>query len=138
MKRYNVIVLYDRDKKKLLMCRREKDPYKGLLNFVGGKVEKGEDDLSAAYRELSEETGISRSEVSLRPVMEFRYFREEFELIVFWGRLREEPVLRQEINPLLWIDRSEDFTDEEKFAGMGNIAHILREIEKSPAFTEEA
>ena len=137
MKRYNVIALFDREQRKLLMCRREKDPYRGLLNFVGGKVEKGEDDLSAAYRELEEETGIAPSAVTLRPVMEFRYFREGFELIVFWGRLREDPVLREEINPLLWVDRSEDFTDGEEFAGMGNIAHILREIEKFPAFGEE-
>jgi 8-oxo-dGTP diphosphatase len=26
-----------------LMCKRRKDPYKGLYNLVGGKIEKGED-----------------------------------------------------------------------------------------------
>ena len=37
----------------------EKEPYKGMYNFVGGKVEEGETNDEAAYRELFEETGIS-------------------------------------------------------------------------------
>ena len=48
----NVILVFDREKKKLLMCRRRKPPYQGLLNLVGGKVEPGEEREHAAYREL--------------------------------------------------------------------------------------
>lgn len=51
----NVILVFDREKKKLLMCRRRKPPYQGLLNLVGGKVEPGEGREYAAYRELWEE-----------------------------------------------------------------------------------
>ena len=40
------------------MCHRQKPPYQGLYNLVGGKAEDGEDGLHAAYRELREETGI--------------------------------------------------------------------------------
>ena len=128
-KRYNVIVLYDPTGEKLLMCRRKKEPFKGLLNFVGGKVEEGEDDLSAAYRELFEETGVTRADISLSPVMELRYFEEGFDLIVFAGRLRSAPVLKEEINPLLWVDRREDFADGTRFAGRGNIGHILETVD---------
>ena len=39
----NVILVFDREKKNILMCRRRKPPYKGLLNLVGGKVEPGEE-----------------------------------------------------------------------------------------------
>ena len=57
---YNLIVVFSPDKTKLLMCRRLKEPYLGLSNFVGGKIEEGEDGLDAAYRELREETAVTR------------------------------------------------------------------------------
>ena len=52
MKKLNVILVYNKDKDKILMCKREKEPFKGKFNLVGGKVENGESELSAAYREL--------------------------------------------------------------------------------------
>ena len=38
MRGYNVIVVYNENADKILMCKRKKDPYKGLANFVGGKI----------------------------------------------------------------------------------------------------
>mgnify|MGYP002509000193 CR=1 FL=1 len=49
------------------------DPYKGLINFVGGKIEPNENGEDAAYRELLEETGITRSDISLVHLMDFTY-----------------------------------------------------------------
>ena len=54
MKKLNVIIVYDKQEKNVLMCKREKEPYKGMFNLVGGKVEESEDELCAAYRELEE------------------------------------------------------------------------------------
>ena len=48
MKGYNVIVVFNKDADKMLMCKRVKDPYKGLSNFVGGKIEQGENGYDAA------------------------------------------------------------------------------------------
>lgn len=48
----NCIVVFDKDKTKTLFCKRMKEPFKGTLNFVGGKVEPGESSEDAAYREL--------------------------------------------------------------------------------------
>lgn len=42
MQGYNLIVVFSPDREKMLMCRRIKEPYKGLINFVGGKIEPGE------------------------------------------------------------------------------------------------
>ncbi len=64
MQEYNLIVVFDERADKMLMCKRKKDPYKGLLNFVGGKIEAGETGLDAAYRELEEETAIARDAIS--------------------------------------------------------------------------
>ena len=41
MQGYNLIVVFSEDRTKMLMCRRLKEPYMGLYNFVGGKIEKG-------------------------------------------------------------------------------------------------
>ncbi len=43
---------------KLLMINRNKPPFMGLWNAVGGKTEKGEDTLDTAVREIYEESGI--------------------------------------------------------------------------------
>ena len=67
----NIIAVFDKEKEKVLVCRRRKNPYKGLLNFVGGKIEKEEDGLTAAYRELWEETGITDADIELTHLMDF-------------------------------------------------------------------
>ncbi len=40
MQGYNVILVFSNNFDRLLMCKRKKDPYKGLNNLVGGKSEK--------------------------------------------------------------------------------------------------
>lgn len=83
MKKLNVILVYDKDKNKILMCKRTKEPYKDKYNMVGGKVEENENELEAAYRELYEETGISRQDIKLIHVMNFQYKISDMELEVF-------------------------------------------------------
>ena len=69
MKKLNVILVYNKEENKILMCKREKEPYKGKFNLVGGKVEKNEDEIHAAYRELQEETGITNNDIKLTHIM---------------------------------------------------------------------
>lgn len=47
---YNVIVVFNENEDKILMCKRRNNPYKGLSNFVGGKIEENEKGFDAAYR----------------------------------------------------------------------------------------
>ena len=129
MKKYNVSVIFDKTEKKLLMCKREKDPFKGKINFVGGKVESNETEDEAAYRELYEETGISKTDITLTRVLDFKYYFWNIELEVYCGKLKKDVALKEEINKLLWIDRTENFCDSERFAGNTNIEHIIRECE---------
>ena len=129
MKKLNVIIVYNKEEDKILMCKREKAPYKGKLNLVGGKVEKEEDELHAAYRELEEETGIKRDDIKLINVMNFNYKLQDMELEVYAGRLNKEVKLVEEINKLLWVDKNDNFFDIDKYAGEGNIGHMLRQVE---------
>ena len=129
MKKLNIIAVYNKDKSKILMCERKKEPYKGKFNLVGGKVEKDETEISAAYRELEEETGITSKDIHLTYVMNFQYKILDIELEVFTGILKKDVNLIEEVNKLLWINKNENFYDLEKFAGEGNIWHIIKHIE---------
>lgn len=128
MIRLNVIAVYHSNGQHVLMCLRRKNPYQGKYNFVGGKIEAGEDELSAAYRELQEETGITPAEITLTHVMDFRYAITDIELQVYAGTLRHEVALTEEANTLCWMLLTEDFFDVQRFAGEGNIGHIMETI----------
>ena len=54
MRKLNLIVVFNKSLEEALFCIRAKQPYKGLYNFVGGKVENGETNDEAAYRDLQE------------------------------------------------------------------------------------
>ncbi len=129
MRKLNLVIVYSPDAARVLMCRRAKEPYRGKLNFVGGKVEPGEDETQAAYRELYEETGIGKAQIRLTHVMNFQYLLSGIELQVFAGRLKEDTALREEVNALLWVDRGENFCDPARFAGECNIEHMLEQVE---------
>lgn len=129
MKGYNIIAIFNRDLTKVLLCKREKEPYKGLYNLVGGKVEEGEEGQEAAYRELYEETGITEKSIELKHLMDFTYYTSEIHLETYVGRLNTDVNLVEEVNKLKWIDVDSNFFDVTIFAGNGNIGHILREIE---------
>lgn len=128
MKKLNLILVFNKEETKILMCKREKEPYKGQYNLVGGKVEKNEDELDAAYRELQEETGITNKDISLTNIMNFRYKVLDKELEIYMGKLNKDVELIEEINRLYWIDKNSNFFDINKFAGEGIIGHIIEQI----------
>lgn len=121
MKKYNLILVFSPDRSKILVCLRKKAPHKGKLNFVGGKIEAGEESEAAAYRELFEETAISRDDIEISHLMDFTYCKEDL-LLEFWsGTLQHEKAVSGSENRLEWISADADFTDNSRFAGMGNI-----------------
>ena len=90
MKKTNLILVYNKENDKVLMCKRAKDPFKGKFNLVGGKVENGENELFAAYRELQEETGITEKDIDLTHLMNFEYKMSDLELEVYFGKLNKD------------------------------------------------
>jgi len=125
MKKLNIIIVYNKEENKILMCYRAKEPYKNKYNLVGGKLEDGETELQGAYRELKEETGITEDDIKLTHLMNFQYKILDMELEVFVGKLNKEVSLIEEVNKLYWISKNENFFDDKKFAGEGNIGHML-------------
>lgn len=128
MKKYNVIVVFDKDFSKTLMCQRSKEPYKGMFNLAGGKIEKNDDALNEAYRELNEETNINKDDISLIHFMNIEYTTFNKIIEVYYGILNKEVQLIEEVNKLVWVGINDNFFDMNKYAGEGNIGHIIEEI----------
>ena len=135
MKGYNIIVIFNKNGDKILLCKRNKNPYKGLFNFVGGKIEENENGLDAAYRELEEETSITKSDITLSHFMDFTYYFEDLYLEVYVGKLNKNINVYGTKNLLYWSPLNVNFFDTNRYAGDGNIGHImlkiLKDIEKN-------
>ena len=131
MKKYNVIVVFDKNMEKTLMCKRTKEPYMGMYNLVGGKIEKDNDGLNEAYRELYEETNISDKDISLEHFMNIEYIVFDKMIEVYYGVLNKDVMLIEEVNKLEWVNIDDNFFDMNRYAGEGNIGHIIEEIKSS-------
>lgn len=126
MKKYNLVLVYDESKENILMCKREKEPYKGMFNLVGGKIEQNETDIESAYRELEEESGITNQDIELKSLMNLEYLVQDKEIKVFIGRLKRKVKLIEEVNKLVWINKNENFYNLKEYAGEGNIWHMVK------------
>lgn len=102
----------------VLLVRRPADArlFPGLFNGVGGHVERGEDILSAALREVQEETGLRVETLHLRAVLSIAYPQHNQEdgqpihddepgalVFVFVGHAPESAVASDEAGELLWV-----------------------------------
>lgn len=128
MQGYNCIMIYNQDEDRLLFCKRLWDPYEGMYNLVGGKIDDGENGFAAAYRELYEETGILAEDVELTHMMDFTYYNQKCYVEVYVGTLNKDVDLKPEKHPLHWLSLDEDFFSLEKFAGEGNIGHMIEQV----------
>lgn len=128
MQGYNAIVVFNEDADKMLMCKRRKNPNKGLSNFVGGKIEENEDRLEAAYRELEEETAITKKDIILSHLMDFTYHFGNCYLEVYVGKINKPIDVNGDENELYWSTLNHNFFDAAQYAGEGNIGHIMMHV----------
>ena len=102
-------------------------------NYIGGKIEPGENPYLASYRELEEETGITRDQVDLKFV-EYEHTispiaEPEWHLYITAGILKEDVELKTEKNQLLWVGFAElsQFIDSNISFGHGNcLVYLMR------------
>lgn len=125
MKHVNLILIFDNKRENVLMCHRQSNPYKGLYNFVGGKKEDCESLDEAAYRELLEETNITKNDVTLRHMMNYQYILDNLEMNIYYGILKHPVKLIEEKHPLRWFPMNTNFMDS-IFAGDGNTYHMVK------------
>lgn len=103
---YTLTLVFNQDKTKVLMCDHKK---LHNLNYIGGKIEKNESPMEASYRELFEETGISKEDIELSYI---RYENvklnnligiEDYEMYITAGVLLHDIELTPEKNELIWV-----------------------------------
>ena len=99
-----------------------------MSNLVGGKIEPGENGLNAAYRELQEETSVTPADVTLIHLMDFTYYLTDCYVEVYAGKLKRNIEVSGDENDLYWSDLHQDFFDINKFAGEGNIGHMIEQV----------
>ena len=129
MQGYNAIVVFDEKTDGMLMCNRKKNPYKGLSNFVGGKIEENENGFDAAYRELEEETAITRNDIILSHLMDFTYPLDNCYFEIYVGKLNKHIEVCGDENELYWSELDKNFFDVTQYAGEGILGHIMMHVE---------
>lgn len=132
MKKYVVIFLFTKDYKKVLMIKRNNPPYKNCWNGIGGKIEKGENEIQAAIRECNEETSIKL----VNPKLFITYIYPETNeinkgtnLSVLYDFIDEVQVKSNYEGIYEWkdIEFALDFNNK-KLAGFANISQFIKEI----------
>ena len=103
MKKSNVIGVLSPDGREWLMCLRRKDPYKGLYNLVGGKVEPGETKQEALVRECREELGVTVSVGNVYMELTHDYPDLTVHLTLFHAEITDGVPQLLEHNAICWI-----------------------------------
>lgn len=60
--------------------------------------------------------------------MDFTYYLDDTLLETYVATLFKDVNIHGDENELVWIDINEDFKDDSRFAGDGNIYHIIKVI----------
>lgn len=61
-------------------------------------------------------------------MMDFTYYNQNCYVEIYTGVLKGDVELVSEKHPLCWLDSGEDFFDLERFAGEGNIGHMVQQV----------
>lgn len=131
-KNYVVIILFNKDKDKLLLVKRNKKPYKDCWNGIGGKIEENETPLEAAKRECMEETNISLENPKLLVTYvypESNIMNSNTHLNVIYDFVKEVAVKDNYEGHYEWkhIDFVMD-TYNQEIAGLSNLNQFVKEI----------
>lgn len=104
MQAYTLTVVFNKEKTKVLMGFQKK---LGKLNYLGGKIEDDECYMDASYRELLEESGITKSDIKLKlirhEVVTTTTSLGSWDIYVTAGVLLGEMFIEEFKYPLKWV-----------------------------------
>ena len=67
----------------------------------------------------------------MAPFIDYVWHIQQIRMEVYVGVLNKDIELKVEKHPLYWLDFSHNFFDMKKFAGEGNIGHMIEIIKMS-------
>lgn len=132
MKRYVVGIILDQTLNYALLIHRNKKPYIGCLNGIGGKIEPHESLYGAMIRELYEETGIVEEQTDIIDYMMTISYPSNVELNVFYiivdKSFNKQDFSAIDEGTIGWYSiKDEHLLDikNQKLAGDGNIPYFI-------------
>ena len=120
---YNALVIYDNEKKHILMQKSKKEPDK--LDIFYGKNIKRESEITNAQRVLFEEFGIKKDEIELNHKHNFKNMEKNINIHVMSAVLKDDATFIAS-EDYCWIDRNENFFDSDKFASNGYLSYLVK------------
>ena len=120
---YNALVIYDYEKKHILMQNSKKEPDK--LDILYGKNIKKESEIANAQRLLFEKLGIKKNEIELVHKHDFKNIEKKINIHVMCAILKDDATFKAS-EDYRWVDKNENFFDSEKFASDGYLPYLIK------------
>lgn len=138
-KKYTVVLLFNGDGSKVLLQTKDRTAFAGMLNGVGGKIEKGETPYEGAIREIQEETTLVETDIGNFTWLGTLITPEQCdlknpdmnpELYFMAGVVRDESKAKknpESTEPVEWYGIREDNTivTDLQLAGDGNLSYFI-------------
>lgn len=138
-KQYTVVLLFNKDGSKVLLQTKDRTAFAGMLNGVGGKIEKGETIHQGAVREVEEETTLTEKDIENFMWLGTLVIPEQCdlenpdlipELYFMAGIIKDEdkvkknPDSTEEVN---WYElRDDTIVTDLKLAGDGDLSYFIK------------
>ncbi|EAC7884816.1 8-oxo-dGTP diphosphatase [Listeria monocytogenes] len=122
----------------ILLLNRQKSPWMGSWNGVGGKIEQGEALLESIKREITEETGISSKDYEIRDIGEMKWFVDGENLggmYLFLATLPDNytyPTPRATDEGILDFKKRAWILNPENTGVVNNLPYIIQHAPKAP------
>lgn len=100
-------IIFNTENQFLIARKKEGKPLAGFWEFPGGKVDLGEDDLSALIREIREELNVELKDIQFSFEFMYRYPDKEIEFAFFRAQINSGNIQLTDHDDVMWINMEE-------------------------------